>query len=115
MKALIKIIIGAAILVACVNATRAAFADDQFTDAVHEALLFDSRLSDEEVVDLLMKLATQYEIPLAEEDVKVRWVGPELNVDMTYTTNVVLLPGVFARDWTFSPTTSVRRLAGTGR
>lgn len=115
MKALIKIIIGAVVVLASVNAARAAFADYQFTDSVHEALLFDSNASDDEVVDAVVKLATEQEIPLTANDVKVRWVGSELHVDMTYTTNVVLVPGVFAQDWTFTPTTSVRRLAGTGR
>lgn len=115
MKALVKIVIGAVVVVACVNAARAAFADYQFTDSVHEALLFDTNASEDEVVGMVVKLADEQAIPLTAEDVKVRWVGPELHVDMSYTTNVVLVPGVYARDWTFSPTTSVRRLAGNGR
>ncbi|HWI17755.1 MAG TPA: hypothetical protein VNT81_08410 [Vicinamibacterales bacterium] len=115
MKSLIKIVIGILVLVACANATRAAFSDYQFKDAVHEALLFDTRATPEEVVDTVMKLAAEYEIPLNAEDVSARMVGQDMRVDMTYTTNVVLVPGVFSRDWTFSPSTSVRRLAGTGR
>ncbi len=115
MKALIKIIIGAVIILACFNAGRAALVDYQFTDAVREGLLFDARATDEEVVDMVVKLAGQHEIPMTEEDVTVRWVGQELHVDMTYTASVVLIPGVFAQDWTFSPSTSVRRLAGNAR
>lgn len=115
MKALLKIIIGAVVVVACFNAARAAFADYQFTDAVHEGLLFDTQATDEEVVEMVVKLASQHEIPLNAEDVNVRWVGQELHVDMTYTTNVVLVPGVFAKDWTFAPTTSVRRIPGASR
>jgi hypothetical protein len=115
MKALIKIIITAVILVACFNASRAAFADYQFTDTVHEALLFDSRATDADVVDMIVKLAAQHEIPMEADDIKLRWIGQELRVDMTYTTTIVLVPGVYERDWTFNPTTSVRRLAGSAR
>jgi hypothetical protein len=115
MKSLIKIIIGILVIVACANATRAALADYQFKDAVHEALLFDSRATPDEVVEMVVKLAAQHDIPLAAEDVDVRLAGQELRVNMTYTTNVVLVPGVFAKDWTFSPSTSVRRLVGSAR
>jgi hypothetical protein len=115
MKALFKIIIGLAVLVASVNATRAAFADYQFTDAVHEGLLFDSQATGDQVVEMVVRLANQYEIPLTAEDVRVRTVGQELRVDMTYTTDVVLIPGVFSKEWTFTPSTSVRRLTGSAR
>jgi hypothetical protein len=115
MKSLIKIVIGVAVIVACANATRAALADYQFTDAVHEGLLFDNRATAEEVVDMVVKLAAQHEIPLEAENVTVRMIGQELRVDMSYTANVVLIPGVFAKDWTFTPSTSARRLAGSAR
>ena len=35
-------------------------------------------------------------------------------VNMSYTDTVVLVPGVFQRDWTFEPETSTRML-GKGR
>jgi hypothetical protein len=111
MKALIKIVIGVLVIVACFNAARAALTDYQFTDAVHQGLLFDTRATDDEVVEMVLKLAAEYELPMSAEDVSIRWAGQELHVDMTYTTNVVLVPGVFGQDWTFTPTTSVRRLA----
>ena len=34
---------------------------------------------------------------------------------MTYTGTVVLVPGVFQRDWTFKPSTSTRLLGKGGR
>jgi len=111
MKALIKIVIGLLVLLATVNATRAAFNDYQFTDAVHQGLLFDSTASQEDVVDMVVKLAGDYEIPLSAEDVRVRLIGQEKYVDMSYTTDVVLIPGMFSREWTFTPSTSVRVLA----
>lgn len=115
MKALIKIIIGALIIVASLNATRAAFAEYQFTDAVHEGLLFEPRASDEEIIDMVVKVAAQQDIPITTADVAVRRVGQEIHVDATYTTEVVLVPGVFSKEWTFTPTTSIRQLDGVGR
>lgn len=115
MKALIKIILGLLVIVSCFNATRAAFTEYQFQDAVHEGLLFDTGASDSEVVDMVLRLASEYEIPIEADGVSVRLIGQERRVDMTYTTNVVLVPGVFSKEWTFTPSTSVRLLQGSAR
>jgi len=45
----------------------------------------------------------------------VRRVHSDLIVDMAYVSNVVLIPGIYAQDWTFTPSTSTRVLAGAGR
>jgi hypothetical protein len=34
---------------------------------------------------------------------------------MTYTRQVVLLPGIYTRDWTFTPSASTRILTGSRR
>jgi len=115
MKAIVKIVLSLAVVVACFNAARAASNDFQFQDAVHAGLLFDSRASDEAIVEMVMKLASDYEIPLAAEDIDVRRVHSDLIVDMAYVSNVVLIPGIYAQDWTFTPSTSTRVLAGPGR
>ena len=39
-------------------------------------------------------------------------VGQDRVVDMPYTVNVALLPGVFAYPWTFTPKASTRMLTG---
>lgn len=115
MKTIIKILAAAFVLTACFNAGRAALNDYQFQDAVHEGLVFDGLASDAEIVTMIQKLAAAYDIPLAEEDIQVRQVGQDVHVDMRYTRNVVLVPGVFARDWTFTPSTSNRILIGQRR
>lgn len=112
MKAIIKIVLALVILLACVNATRAAFNDYQFQDAVHEALLFNPRADEAEIVKAIMKLAYEYEIPLDAGDIQIRMIGQDLRVNMSYTENVVLIPGVFAKDWTFTPSASTRVLGG---
>ena len=64
-----------------------------------------------EIVEGIMKIANQMGVPIEEKDITIRPVGLDLNVDMSYTTNVVLVPGVYSRDWTFTPSTSTRMLA----
>ena len=115
MKTIIKIIAGLLVLTASFNAGRAALNNYQFEDAVHEGLIFDGRASDEEIVDMIVKLAGPYDIPIAPEDIAIRQVGQEVRVSMSYTTNVMLVPGMFARDWTFTPSASTRILTGNRR
>jgi hypothetical protein len=115
MKTLIKIVVSLFILTACFNAGRVALNNYAFEDAVHEGLLFDQRATDAEIVDMVMKLANEYLIPIDPEDIKIRQVGQDVIVDMSYTVNVVLVPSVLERDWTFTPSTSTRMLVGGRR
>jgi hypothetical protein len=115
MKTLIKIVIGLAVLAACVNVGRALMNDYQFQDAVKQGLLFNPRAEDAVLIDMVMKTAAEYEIPIEKDGVTVRMQGQDLHIDMTYTTNVTVLPGVFATDWTFNPSASTRILTGSRR
>jgi hypothetical protein len=115
MKTIIKIVITLVLLTACFNAARVALNNFQFEDAAQQRLLFDSRASDAEVVDIVMKLASEYAIPLREEDIDVQMIGQDRVVNMTYTTDVQLVPGYYSYPWTFTPKTSTRMLAGVGR
>jgi hypothetical protein len=115
MKTIIKIVIALFLITAMFNAGRAAFNNFSFEDAVHEGLLFDPNASDEKIVDMVMKLARDYEVPLDPNDIQIRSRGQDLMVNMSYTDTVVLVPGVFQRDWTFEPSTSTRLLGKGGR
>ena len=112
MKTIIKIVIALIVLVALFNGARAVFNDYVFSEAVHEAVLFDPRATDAEIVEKVMKLAAEYDIPIEASGVEVRTSpsGMDLIVDMSYTQTINLVPGVFSRDWTFTPSTSVRLL-----
>lgn len=113
MKTIIKIAVALLVVTACFNASRVALNNYQFEDAVHEGLIFDGRASDAKISAMIMKLADAYGIPLLADDIHIRQVGQEVQVEMSYTTNVILVPGVFQRDWTFNPSTSTRILTGT--
>ena len=114
MKTIIKIVVSLFLLVAMFNAGRYAFNNYSFEDAVHEGLLFDPNASDAEITEMIMKLAREYDIPIEPGGIKISSRGQDLVVEMSYTQNVVLVPGVFQRDWTFEPSTSTR-LLGKGK
>ena len=115
MKTLIKIAITVVILTACFQASRYYFNNFQFEDAAQQRLLFETKASDAEVVTLMMRLAAEYQLPLKEDDISVRMVGQDRIVEMEYTENVPLIPGVFNYPWKFTPKTQTRMLAGVGR
>ena len=115
MKTIIKIVVALVLVIAMFNAGRAAFNNYSFEDAVHEGLLFDPAATDEKLVDMVMKLARDHDVPIAEEDIKINSRGQDLIVNMSYTDTVVLVPGIFEREWTFTPSTSTRLLTKGGR
>jgi hypothetical protein len=115
MKTIIKLLVAIVALTACFNAGRAALNNFQFEDAAQQKLLFDSRASDEEVVAIVMDLARQYALPIREENVTVQMIGQDRVVEMPYTINVVLVPGVYTHPWQFAPKASTRLLTGGGR
>jgi hypothetical protein len=115
MKTIIKIVVALFVLVAMFNGGRAAFNNYSFEDAVHQGLLFNPNASDAELVSMVMKLADDYEIPMDASDIRISARGQDLIVDMSYTTSLVLVPGIYERDWTFNPSTSTRLLGKGGR
>jgi hypothetical protein len=115
MKTIIKIVVAVLIITVAFNAGRAILGNSQFEDSVHEALLVDARASDEEIVTMVMKIADEYEVPIDAKDISIKMVGSDVVVNMTYTEPVVLVPGVYTRDWTFTPSASARILTGSRR
>jgi hypothetical protein len=116
MSTIIKIVVALLIVSVCFNAGRAILGNSQFEDAVQQGLLFDAaKASDAELIEMVNKTADQYGVPLDPKNINIRHVATDLIIEMPYTENVVLVPGVFARDWTFKPTASARILVGSLR
>lgn len=115
MKTIIKIVIVLVLLTACFNAARAALNNFQFEDAAQQRLLFESRATDEEVVAIVMRIAREYDIPLEAGNIDVRRTAQDRIVNITYTTDVMLVPGIYSWPWTFTPRTSTRMLSGGNR
>lgn len=112
MKTLFKIGVTLVILVGCFQAARYYLNNFQFEDAAQQRLLFETRASDPEVVNIVLRLANEYQLPLREDNISVRMVGQDRVVEMEYTENVPLIPGVFTYPWKFTPRTSTRMLSG---
>ena len=115
MKTIIKIIISLFVVVAMFNGGMAAFNNYAFEDAVHQGLLFDPNATDAEIVAMVIKLANEYAIPMEPSDVKINSRGQDLIVNMSYTDTISLVPGIFEKEWTFTPSTSTRLLGKGGR
>ena len=113
MKTIIKIVLALVILNAAAQAGMAAFTYYQFQDAMHETVQFARPNStDEETTADIMNLANDYGLPVDAGSISVGRVGADRIVSCSYTTDVVLVPGVFTKPWTFTPRTSVRMLGG---
>ena len=112
MKTLVKIGITLVILTACFQAARYYLNNFQFEDAAQQRLLFETRANDAQIVDIVMKLANEYQLPLKPGDISVRMVGTDRIVDMEYVETVPLIPGVFSYPWKFTPRTSTKMLSG---
>jgi hypothetical protein len=116
MKTILKLVVTAVALIACFNGGRAMFTDYQFEDAVHQQLIFNPRASDAQLMEMVTTVAAEHNVPIdPKEGVAIRRQDPNVHIDLSYTTTIVLVPGVFSRDWTFSKTVSTRILPGVGR
>jgi len=115
MKTIIKIVLALAVLTAAFQAGMAALTNYQFQDAVHESLIFAPNSTDAEIRDTVTELARNKGLPIGPEDVTIRQVGPDLFVDITYETEVPLLPGIYTRNFRFNPNASTRLMPGVRR
>ncbi len=115
MTTIIKIVVALLILTAAAQAGMAGLTSYQFEDAVHEAMLFAPASSDQELVETIMSLASNQGIPLDAESISIRQVGSDLHVDLTYDTEVPLIPGIYAPTFTFSPSATIRLMPGVRR
>lgn len=115
MKTLFKVGTTLVILTMCFQAARYYLNNFQFEDAAQQRLLFETRASDSQIVDIVLKLANEYQLPLKADDVSVRMIGQDRVVEMEYTENVPLIPGIFIYPWKFTPRTSTRILTGISK
>ena len=115
MKTIVKILITLVILTACFNASRAAMNNYTFEDSLKELLLHDQRATDKEIVAAVMKLSNEYDLAVDPKEINIHQVGQDVVVDLSYTKNVMLIPGFFSREWTFTPSASTKILVGGRR
>jgi hypothetical protein len=112
MRLIIKLVIAALVANAAwhVGTTYAAYY--KFNDAVKEATLFGAAKSDDQMKQRVLELASQFDVPLAEDNVKVRRDSGHTFVDGSYTRIVELFPGV-KRPWAFEVHIDTLNFEGT--
>ena len=110
MTTIIKLVLVAALLTAAFQASRVILSNYQFEDEVEQALLFAPNTSDAEVVEKVMSLAREYDLPVEEENITISQRASDRIVNVTYTTPVPFLPGMVTQPITFNPSASVRLL-----
>lgn len=113
MQTLLKLAFGALLILGTVQAGRAAIKHYAFVDAIQEAMLFVGSLTEEELVDRVMAIAADHEVPLEYENITVRREAFQVLVDGTYTDTVELIPRVLSRPWDFTIDVDVRLLEDT--
>ena len=113
MATIAKIVVALLFLTAAAQSGLASLDNYQFQDAVHEGLLFNPRATEAEIVEMVVKTAGEYDLPVEAKDVTVRESRQDLIVEVTYTRPINLIPGIYSTDWTFHPTTSTRFLSKT--
>jgi hypothetical protein len=101
MRTLIKLAIAALIVHAAYQLGYAYWEHYQFTDAVQQVAQFGEREPIETIEQRVLELAAEHGIPLEEEALTVERRQRRIDVDGSYTRDILLAPG-FRRPWTFT-------------
>jgi hypothetical protein len=100
IKLAIKLAIVALIANAAWHLMTAYTAYYKFKDAVQQTTQFGNDKSLDRLKTRVLALAADYDIPLGEDDVKIRRETLHTIVDGSYVKTIDLLPG-YSRPWTF--------------
>ena len=101
MKVFIKLLIVALILNGTWRVGSAYMRHYQFKDAVHSTTLHRGKLSDAQVHDRVLELATEYDIPITDETLTITRKDEHTIVDGSYTQKIEVAPR-FMTDWRFT-------------
>jgi hypothetical protein len=100
IKLLIKLAIVALVANAAWHIMAAYTSYYKFKDAVQQTTLFGNDKSVEQIKTRVLSLASDYDLPIGEDDVTVKREQLHTLVDGSYTKTLDLLPG-YSRPWTF--------------
>jgi hypothetical protein len=101
LKFLVKLALAALIANATWRVGTAYAAFYRFRDAVEESARFSGDRSVEMLRERVLELASQFDLPLATDDLTVRRNDAHTLIEGEYTEPIPLLPG-YAYPWTFS-------------
>jgi hypothetical protein len=100
IKLLIKLAIVAVVANVAWHVMSAYTAYYKFTDAVQQTTLFGNDKTVDQLKARVLSLASDYDLPIAEDDVTVKREQLHTTVDGSYTKRVDLLPW-YSHPWTF--------------
>jgi hypothetical protein len=100
IKLLIKLAIVALVANAAWHVMAAYTSYYKFKDAVQQTTQFGNDKSVEQIKSRVLSLASDYDLPIGEDDVTVKREQLHTIVDGSYTKTLDLLPG-YSRPWTF--------------
>src|SRR5258708_897610 len=95
IKTLIKLAIAALVVHACWRSANVVLKYSKFKDAVHEMVLFSNAKSDVQMQSRVMELASQFDVPVAEENVEILHKENRTIVNATYIDKIEFIPTKF--------------------
>ena len=110
IKLILKLVVVALLANASWRVGSAYVAHYKFEDAVQQAALFRGSKTDEALRQRIFELASDYDIPVDEQDVTLMTALHQTTVDGSYTRIIELAPG-FKYPWEF--TFHINTLQGT--
>ena len=100
IKLLLKLIVVALVANAAWHLMTAYTAHYKFKDSVQQTTQFGNDKSVEQLRTRILALATDYDVPIGEDDLRVRREGLHTIVDASYSKSIDLAPG-YSQPWTF--------------
>ena len=101
IKAIVKLVIVVLVANACWRVGTAYVTHYKFTDSVQQTTLFRGKRTDDVLRQRVMELASDYDIPVADDDVTLRSEDHHTIVEGAYTRDIEIVPG-FTYAWPFS-------------
>ena len=86
MSTLLKLVLAAVVLNACLQFGRSAWTFYQFEDSVQQAALFSQNQTAPQVRARIVQLVGQYDLPMDPETVEVTYAGTQARISGAYTT-----------------------------
>jgi len=92
LRLTVKLLAVGAVLNAALNVVPPFFHYAKFQDAVRETARFSARATEKDVVDKVMRLADENEIPIDREDVRVTKIKERTHVAIAYSEDLYYVP-----------------------
>ena len=101
LKLILKLVVVALIANASWRVGSAYVAHYKFSDAVQQAALFRGTKTDEALRQKVFELASDFDIPVDEQNVTLKTSEHQTNIDVSYTRIIELMPG-YKYPWAFT-------------